>query len=245
MCPAAHHRTRMMTAVVRAVSRAARLAVDLVLPARCAVCRREGQFICPGCEAALPGLQRPFCSLCASPGAPSPCPACQEWPPAYDRILAPYLMEGAARDMVFDLKYRNVRALAPDLGRLMARLLESDPLGADVIVPVPLHRRRERERGYNQAELLARQVGARTGMPLGRDVLRRTRDAPPQVSMTDLAERRSNIEGAFRCTADLGGQCVLLVDDVVTTGSTLAACAAPLKAAGAQTVWGLAFARQS
>ena len=234
-----------MSTVARAAVRAARLAVDLLFPPKCAVCRQEGRFICPGCEAALPKLQRPYCPLCASPGASAPCSSCQEWPPAYDRILAPYLMEGAARDMVYDLKYRNIRASAPELGRLMAGLAASDAVPADMLVPVPLHRRRERERGYNQAELLARQVSVRTGIPLRRGVLQRVNDAPPQVSMSGHEERRRNIEGAFRGTEDLSGQKIMLVDDVVTTGSTMAACAAALKAAGASSVWGLAFARQS
>ena len=227
----------------KAVAWAARTAVELVLPAKCAVCGREGDFICAGCRATLPKLNRPYCGLCASPGAETPCSSCQEWPPPYDRITAPYLMDGGVRDIVFELKYRDIRALAPDVGELMAHHLESARLSPDVIVPVPLHRRRERERGYNQAMLLARELGKRTGLPV-EEALRRTEDTPPQVAMVGLDRRRANIEGAFECVADASGRRVLLVDDVVTTGSTMGACAAPLKTAGASRVWGLAFARQ-
>lgn len=116
---------------------------------------------------------------------------------------------------------------------------------ADVLIPVPLHRCRERERGYNQSELLARELGTLIGLPVATEVLRRTRDTPPQVSMSGHRERRRNIADAFQCTGELSRQRVLLIDDVVTTGSTMAACAGPLKAAGATSVWGLALARQS
>ena len=232
-----------MSTIGRAVARAARAAVELVLPAKCAVCGREGDFVCAACESALPELHRPYCGLCASPGAGSPCSSCQAWPPAYDRIAAPYLMDGGVRDIVFDLKYRGIRALAPDMGELLARHLESSRLAADLIVPVPLHRRRERERGYNQAALLAYELSRRTGLPVV-PALRRTKDTPPQVAMVGPEKRRANIEDAFECVADVRDRRVLLIDDVVTTGSTMGACAAPLKAAGTSKVWGLAFARQ-
>ena len=232
-----------MSTIAKAVTRVARAAVELVLPAKCAVCGREGDFVCAACEDALPELSRPYCRLCASPGAASPCSSCQAWPPAYDRIEAPYLMDAGVRDIVFELKYRGIRALAPDMGELMARHLESVRLAADLIVPVPLHRRRERERGYNQAALLARELSRRTGLPVA-PALCRTRDTPSQVATVGTEKRRANIEGAFECVADMRGRRVLLMDDVVTTGSTMGACAAPLKAAGASKVWGLAFARQ-
>ena len=232
-----------MSTIVKAVTWAARAAIELVLPAKCAVCGREGDFVCPACEDALPELRRPYCRLCANPGAGSPCSSCRAWPPAYDRIEAPYLMDAGVRDVVFDLKYRGIRALAPDMGELLARHMESVRLGADLIVPVPLHRRRERERGYNQAALLARDLSPRTGLPVA-PALRRTRDTPPQVATVGPEKRRANIEGAFECVADVRGRRVLLVDDVVTTGSTMGACATPLKAAGASKVLGLAFARQ-
>ena len=154
-------------------------------------------------------------------------------------------MEGVVRDMVHSLKYQNLRASAPDLGRLLAAYLAANPLPADILIPVPLHGRRERERGYNQSELLARELGRRTDMQVETRVLRRTRHAPPQVSLKDQGERRRNIEGAFECMSELNGQRVLLIDDVVTTGATMSACAGALKGAGASSVWGLALARQA
>ena len=124
----------------------------------------------------------------------------------------------------------------------MARHLDSARLSPDVIAPVPLHGRRERERGYNQSSLLAREVSRRAGIGSAQ-ALRRTRDTPSQTAMS-IEERRRNVDGAFECAGDVRGRRVLLVDDVVTTGATMSACAATLKAAGATRVWGLAFARQ-
>ena len=101
--------------------------------------------------------------------------------------------------MVHSLKYRNLRASAPDMGRLLAGYLESHPVPADLLVPVPLHWWRERERGYNQSELLARELSMRAGIPVEAGVLRRTRNTPPQVSIESHEERRRSVEGAFEC----------------------------------------------
>ena len=230
---------------VRVVSRAIDAALNLLLPPKCAVCNREGRFLHDSCRADLARLESPYCSLCANPGTSPLCRLCADTPPDYDRIDTPYLMEGAVSEMVYGLKYRNIRALAPELGRLMAAHLDLGATPADVLVPVPLHRSRERERGYNQSELLAREVSRQTGIDFLFRALSRTRDTPPQVSITGHEERKRNLEGAFASTGDLRGLRVLLVDDVVTTGSTMSACASVLKAGGATRVWGLALARQA
>ena len=118
-------------------------------------------------------------------------------------------------------------------------------MAADVLMPVPLHGSSERQRGYNQAELLARDLSKRTGLPLASRVIRRLRNTPPQVSVVSHDERRRAVRDAFECKLDVDGQRVLLIDDVVTSGSTMSACAAALKAGGARSVWGLALARQA
>ncbi len=219
-------------------------ALDLVFPPSCAVCGREGSFLHDSCEVGLPRLSMPYCSLCADPGEAPLCRACEAHPPAYDGITAPYLMQGPVREVVFALKYRQVRASAPILGGLIAAHLGAHPVEADVMVPVRLHRRRQRERGYDQAALLARAAGAHSGMAVSDGVLWRTRDTPPQVSMAGPEQRRNNMEGAFECTGNVQGLRVLLIDDVVTTGSTMSACASALKGAGAASVLGVALARQ-
>jgi ComF family protein len=145
--------------------------------------------------------------------------------------------------MVYALKYRGVRASAPRLAEFMAAHLSNTSISADLIVPVPLHRRRERKRGYNQSELLAKGIAERTGIPVATSVLTRTRDTRPQVTMKNPDERRENIAGAFECVGDVAGKHVLLIDDVVTTGATIAACSTPLRAAGVTSIWALSMAR--
>ena len=139
----------------------ARGALDLLLPLNCAVCHREGRVLCEGCEQALPALEDPYCTVCADPGPLRLGRSCADSPLEVDGIRAPYLYEGPVRELIHALKYGNVRAAAPELGWLLALYIESLDLRPDVLVPVPLHRRRERERGYNQSELLAKGLSAR------------------------------------------------------------------------------------
>jgi ComF family protein len=127
----------------------------------------------------------------------------------------------------------------------MAEYLEAESVVADVLVPVPLHTRRLRERGYNQSALLADEVGKRNGLPVVTDSLVRLRHTKAQVKTTSAEERQSNLAGAFGCRdANLAGKRVLLVDDVCTTGATLNSCAIALRDAGASSIWGLALARE-
>ena len=145
--------------------------------------------------------------------------------------------------MVYSLKYRNVRASAPRLAELMSAHILDRSIAADIITPVPLHPSRKRERGYNQSELLARGISKSTGIPMTAELLARIRNTPPQVSMSTPEERRKNVVGAFECVGDVAGKRVLLVDDVVTTGATVAECSAQLRNAGAASVWVLSLGR--
>ena len=138
----------------------------------------------PLCEPRLPRLVQPYCRKCAEPDETAVCSWCRAEAPAYERIRAPYRYTGPVRDMVHDLKYSNIRALAPTLGGLLADYLESQRFAADVLAPVPLHPKRERSRGYNQSHLLAREVSRRIQVPMADDRLLRTVDTPPQVSMS-------------------------------------------------------------
>ncbi len=225
------------------LSRIAGAFLDLVFPLSCIVCQREGRYVCEGCIAQLPRLEAPYCARCARPGSGTPCSWCQAIGPAFDGITTPYLFTGPVREAVHSLKYRGVRAAAPAIAKLMASALTSDSTDADVLIPVPLHPRRERKRGYNQSALLAAEVSSLTDIPFSDDAMRRVRDTPPQVSMKSAEDRMRNIRGAFECVGDVEGKRVLLVDDVVTTGSTMSTCSGPLKGAGAASVWGLALAR--
>lgn len=223
--------------------RAAGPLLDLIFPRTCAGCGQEGTYLCSKCEAAIPRLTGPLCRSCAAPGGQSPCAWCRAADQPFNGITAPYRWTGVVRDMVYSLKYGNARALAPRLSGLMAAHLSERAIAADIIVPVPLHPSRERERGYNQSELLALGVSRCSGLPVVSSALARTRNTPPQVSMSTPDERRHNVVGAFECTDDVAGRRVLLIDDVVTTGATVAECSAQLRAVGAASIWALSLAR--
>lgn len=154
-------------------------------------------------------------------------------------------MQGAVRELIHRFKYRNLRAAAPELALLLADYLETHPLPSQVMVPVPLHSRRIRNRGYNQAALLARELSELTGLPVDEGLLARRQDALPQVQASGRQQRADNVRGSFECNADASGMEVLLIDDVSTTGSTLSECAAVLKEAGAVSVWGLTLAKEA
>ena len=209
------------------------------------VCKREGSYLCQECEPDLPPMQRPYCFICASPRIPQLCDSCRRSAPAFDSVRAPYEFRGSARRIVHDVKYRNVRIAVPYVARLLADYLERNPYPVDAYCPVPLHPRRERSRGFNQSELIANHLSKLTGVPVDSTALRRTRNTPPQVNMETPGDRQRNITDAFECHEDLQNRRYILIDDVVTTGSTMSACADALKDAGTANVWGIAFARQS
>lgn len=188
----------------------------------------------------------PRCPRCWRPQTiETVCLLCREDPPAYDGATAPYRYEGIARRAVWALKYEGVSALAGPLGELLAAHWAQVGPAVDVVVPVPLHGRRRRQRGYNQAALLARKVANRLGLPLAQGALRRTRATPPQVGSADMAQRQRNVADAFiPGPQTVAAKRVLLIDDVMTSGATLDACARALRQAGARAVWGLTFARE-
>ena len=227
------------------VGKLAGAALDLMFPVTCLGCNRYGRIICDSCAEDLPRLLPPFCPLCAQPGASGRCPWCASATPFFDGIIVPYLMQGLVREAVHAFKYRNTFAASGQLAELLAAHLIANPLPADVIAPIPLHSRRLRERGYNQAGLLARDLGKLTGIPVDEALVIRVEDTPQQARTASREARRENVSGSFRSTANAHGLSVILVDDVVTTGATMSACAGALKAGGADRVWGLALAREA
>jgi len=173
------------------------------------------------------------------------CPGCLSWQAEIDGIRSPFRFDGVIRQAIHELKYRNLRALAGLLAQLLNHYLVSNSVPGEVLVPVPLHHKRLRERGYNQSRLLAQELGKLANLPVVDDCLVRQRHAPPQARTSTVDERRSNVADAFSCRdRRLEGKRVLLIDDVSTSGATLDACARGLKGAGATTVWGLVLARE-
>lgn len=214
-------RTEGVTGWLRAIGEGL---LDLLYPPRCVVCRE-------------PGPER-FCSVCRSAVLPAGPPLGPRSQLAGRACVGIY--EGPLREAVLRLKYHDRRSLALDLGLLMADILEarSGEWRPDALVPVPIHPRRRRERGYNQAELLAAAVGERCGLPV-REALERVRDTPPQVGLGGQ-QRRENVRDAFRPRAGAApGRRPVLIDDVQTTGATLEEAARTLRTAGAHCVYAL------
>ena len=232
---------RSVPALRASLRRLAARALDFLFTPRCVGCDREGSYLCEPCLGDVPRLQKPY-----RPGGQprSGDEAVIERPRALSMVYSPFALEGAIRQAVHDLKYRGVRALARQLGAAMAEHARTVGIQADVLVPVPLHRTRLRERGYNQAALLADEVGRCLGLPVKAAVVSRVRPGRPQAVSGGAAQRWEEVRDAFQAQRPPPGRRVLLIDDVCTTGATLDACAHALKAAGAEHVVGLTLARQ-
>jgi ComF family protein len=220
--------------------------VDFFFPRRCVGCGEIGHFLCYRCQQKLPRLLKPFCRKCGKPESSGGlCPTCWGQETAIDGIRSVFRFEGVVRRAIHELKYRNLKAISGCLAALMADYLKDNQVNGEVLVPVPLHMRRLRERGYNQSGLLARDLGKLMTLPVIDDSLCRLKDSLPQARTTTVEERRRNVARAFNCRDDkLSGRRVILIDDVCTSGATLEACAKAVKVAGAVSVWGLTLARE-
>jgi ComF family protein len=222
------------------------IALDLLFPRWCVGCGKEGDFLCSDCFRSLARIMPPLCPRCGRPQLNAVlCPVCVGWPASIDGIRAPFKFDGAIRQAIHELKYNNLRAIAPLLGKWLGDYLAANPLPAEVLVPVPLHRKRLRERGYNQSRLLALELAKLSGLPLVEDCLVRKNYGTPQARTLNVEERRANVADAFSCRDHrLKDKPVLLIDDVATSGATLDACARALKESGAGSVWGLVLAKE-
>lgn len=219
--------------------------LDLLFPPRCIGCGRVGSWFCEECCAQIEPIRPPLCPLCGRPSSGGRlCFLCRRDPLRIDGIRAVAYLEGTLREAIHRFKYDNLQDLVFPLARLLNAYLQSDPLPVDVIVPVPLHPKRLRERGYNQSALLARRLGDQTGLPVSEGSLFRVRETVPQVAL-NARQRRENVKGAFACADErLAGKRVLLIDDVCTTGATLEACSIALAERKARSVWALVLARE-
>ena len=201
-------------------------ALDLIFPKRCLGCGCEGEFICSSCLHKVNRLFPPLCPVCGRPQLNGVlCPECTNWQADIEGIRSPFVFNGIIREAIHQFKYKNFRAISSLLAGLLRDYMTDYPLPADVLVPVPLHPKRLRERGYNQSGMLAAGLGNLTGLPVINDSLVRKRYMLPQARTMSVMERRSNVADLFTCSDNrLREKRVLLIDDVATSGATLNAC---------------------
>ncbi|MDQ0510469.1 ComF family protein [Ancylobacter amanitiformis] len=237
----------------------ARGLVDLALPPVCMACRAavgEPGCLCAPCWSRMRFIERPYCDRLGipltheyrtfGPAGPVVSEAAFAHPPAYGRARAVATFGDVSRDMIHALKYADRLDIAAPMARMMARAGEDILADAGALVPVPLHPLRLWKRRFNQSMLLARGVAGVSGVPVRAGWLRRARATTPQVGL-DRSARAQNVAGAFTVPeamrAEVRGRRLVLVDDVLTTGATIDACAKALMRAGAQRVDVLVFAR--
>jgi competence protein ComFC len=237
--------------------------VSVFFPAGCRLCERlliraSTLPICEECLGSFPAVGGPLCEKCGQPaaawslggesGATGPggltCPECQRRTYGFDRARSYALYKGGLVRAIVLLKFERLEPLGRWFAERLAEVVRREFMTADVVVPVPLHRQRQKERGYNQADLIARPLARKLGVPYRAVLLTRTKPRPDKHILS-LEERWDSVRGAFatRPGSKVDNLRVLLVDDVMTTGATLDAAAKALRGAGAKSVVGLTVAR--
>jgi ComF family protein len=234
-------------------------------PADCRICNSplievSRLPVCESCLTALRPLKGSYCSVCGEGlhfpagigAAESRCPLCQRADPPFERAIAYGSYDAGLRDLIHVLKFQQVRPAAEVLGRIMAKTManleQAMPVGTIAVVPVPLHKRKQSQRGFNQAEIIARSALKQLSRPkryeLCTGVLLRRRETGSQIGLT-RHQRRENLRGAFAVSdpTRILNRDILLIDDVLTTGTTASECARVLLRAGAARVWVATVAR--
>lgn len=225
------------------LSRAWEYVLDTAFPPYCFCCEVEGMWLCARCRTHLRRTHQKNCPLCTARSANGYlCASCTHDKELRQIISVFHFKQKGIQELVHALKYENIHSAASWMGRCMAAAWRLNGCAIpDLIIPIPLHRSRLRERGYNQAALLARSLCSKLDVALSDDVLIRSRKTPSQTDLS-LEERKENILGCFALAKPLAGLNILLVDDVFTTGATLCEAARILKKGGAQSINALVFA---
>lgn len=219
--------------------------LDWIYPPRCATCGKWGERWCITCQRTVkPIVQSDICPLCGMPQAEAEmCAECTTYQPVYTALRSWGNYEGTLRSAIHRLKYHSDIGLSESLAKPLIELLHDLNWQVDLVTAVPLSRQRQRQRGYNQAALLARWIGLSTGVPYEPKILIRLKDTSSQVGL-HAHQRRENVAGAFQArSSGVSGKRVLIIDDVTTTGATMQACAQALLNAGSAQIYGLTLAR--
>lgn len=217
--------------------------LDFIFPPECVNCgisTAHGKFICGKCFISIKPCSGLFCGRCGA-RIPDKKTVCHKDMPYISGAASSYENE-ALRNMIHALKFKGVKNLAKDLSYLLGNYFTNEKLAGDIIVPVPLGKQRETERGFNQSELLADGLKEITGIPVIK-CLKRTKETKPQSGIKGKDERNKNVEDAFCSSEEVKGKTIILIDDVSTSGSTFFYASRALKKAGALRIYALAVAR--
>lgn len=230
----------------RKIKEADRALLDLLYPPRCPFCDRiagdAGETVCPLCRKIVSEVREPVCKRCGKPLADERREFCFDCARKHHDFIegkAMWVYEGRVRESLYRFKYQNKREYARTYAKEIARRYGAwmKRRKVQALIPVPLHRKRRRERGYNQAELLADELEGLTGIPARRELLVRVQDTRPQKQLGGT-ERKNNLKKAFKTTKSIVQlRCVLIIDDIYTTGSTADAAASALKEAGVPEIY--------
>jgi ComF family protein len=219
--------------------------LNFIFPVACILCGtpvldRRNSAVCPDCWTSLSPITPPFCLRCGMPAIAieGACGRCRAEENLFDLARSAVFFNDSAREIVHRLKYSDRVSLARPIGKLLREIMGSEGFSGEMVVPVPLHRTRQRERGFNQAELIARELG----IPLATQLVRRRKKTATQTGLS-RSERAKNLSAAFEVQGNVQGLRIILVDDVLTTGATVNAMTRSLKRAGAERVEVLTFAR--
>jgi ComF family protein len=218
--------------------------LDLLFPPRCVTCGRLGSVWCQDCSSQADLIKEPYCRRCGTPGADQKdCIHCKTWHFNFDEARAWGKYSGRLREAILSIKHRYNAQLGRELAKHVANVFFAQEWKVDFVVPIPLAPHRLAERGYNQAEVLAKPFASISRLNFADNILYRSHETVKQFEL-DARERWNNLLGAFRVDGhDLAGASILLIDDIMTTGATLNAAAVTLKAAGCSKVFALTLAK--
>lgn len=219
--------------------------LDYIYPPACGGCGKRGKRWCDDCNDASKRITPPLCIRCGRPLSNSAeiCDRCKTDPPAFIALRSWAIYCGSIRRAIHQLKYRRDIALGEVLAKGLIDILDSTMWDIDIVAPIPLGKKRHKERGYNQAALLAFPLAIAKGLPYKNNALQRVQETTSQVHLS-REERARNVKNAFRADSKIvAGHNIIIVDDVTTTGATMQACALALIDAGANCVYGLTLAR--
>lgn len=217
--------------------------LDLLFPKRCVGCKSVGSYLCTKCAKKLAPVYTLVCLACDRPaigGITHPGCRTRYAPDGYSTA---YTFATPVKELIHELKYKGVSDIANLCATMLAVIVPNNVIERKpVVIPVPLHKVKWRQRGFNQSELLAKRLAKTIQLPLNTTVLQRITQTKSQAKLS-RHERKENVKNAFACASRLSGKSVLLIDDTVTTGSTIIACANALKRAGATYVWALTLSQ--